>query len=135
MNATAKIGLFALAVLLVLAFFVLKIEDLPFPGKGRAVTAEVGFADVAGLDDKSAVRIAGVRVGKVDGIRLLPDGTAVARLLFHGEVELREGPTGRSRTWASSATSTSTSTQGTPRSRGSRRGRGFPGASRSSSTS
>ncbi|MBI5104200.1 MAG: MCE family protein [Solirubrobacterales bacterium] len=55
------------------------IEDLPFPGKARAATAEVGFKDVAGLDDKSAVRIAGVRVGRVDGIRLLPDGSAVAR--------------------------------------------------------
>ncbi|MCL4806924.1 MAG: MCE family protein [Thermoanaerobaculia bacterium] len=95
MNATAKIGLFALAVLVVLAFLVLKIEDLPLPGKDRAVTAEVGFADVAGLDDKSAVRIAGVRVGKVDGIRLLPDGTAVARLLFHEDVELREGAFGQ----------------------------------------
>lgn len=97
MNATAKIGLFALAVLLVLAVLVLKIEDLPLPGKARAVTAEVGFADVAGLDDKSAVRIAGVRVGRVDGIRLLPDGTAVARLLFHDPVELREGAFGQVR--------------------------------------
>jgi mce related protein. len=37
----------------------------------------VVFKDVAGLDDKSAVRIAGVRVGRIDGIRLMPDGTAV----------------------------------------------------------
>lgn len=91
MNATAKIGLFALAVLLALAVLVLKIEDLPLSGKSRATTAEAAFADVAGLDDKSAVRIAGVRVGRVDGIRLLPDGTAVARLLLESEVELREG--------------------------------------------
>ncbi len=95
MNATAKIGLFALAVLLALAVLVLKIEDLPFPGKARAASAEVTFADVAGLDDKSAVRIAGVRVGKVDGIRLLPDGTAVARLVFDGDVELRDGAWGQ----------------------------------------
>ena len=50
---------------------------------------------MAGLDDKSAVRIAGVRVGKVDGIRLLPDGTAVARLVFDGDVELRDGAWGQ----------------------------------------
>ena len=95
MNSTAKIGLFALAVLLALAVLVLKIEDLPFPGKARAESVEVTFTDVAGLDDKSAVRIAGVRVGKVDGIRLLPDGTAVARLVFDGEVELRDGAWGQ----------------------------------------
>lgn len=95
MNATAKIGLFALAVLLALAVLVLKIEDLPFPGKERPASAEVTFTDVAGLDDKSAVRIAGVRVGKVDGIRLLPDGTAVARLVFDADVELRDGAWGQ----------------------------------------
>jgi len=95
MNATAKIGLFTLAVLLALGMLVLKIEDLPFSGKARAASAEVIFDDVAGLDDKSAVRIAGVRVGKVDGIRLLPDGTAVARLVFDGEVELRDGAWGQ----------------------------------------
>jgi phospholipid/cholesterol/gamma-HCH transport system substrate-binding protein len=94
MNATAKIGLFTLAVLLVLAVLVLKIEDLPFSGKTRATTVEVGFKDVAGLDDKSAVRIAGVRVGRIDGIRLLPDGTAVATLLLENDVELREGSYG-----------------------------------------
>ena len=91
MNATAKIGLFAVAVLSALAVLVLKIEDLPLTGKARSATAEATFADVAGLDDKSAVRIAGVRVGRVDGIRLLPDGTAVAKLLLEADVELREG--------------------------------------------
>jgi phospholipid/cholesterol/gamma-HCH transport system substrate-binding protein len=95
MNSTAKIGLFTLAVLLALGVLVLKIEDLPFLGKARAASAEVTFKDVAGLDDKSAVRIAGVRVGKVDGIRLLPDGTAVARLVFDGDVELRDGAWGQ----------------------------------------
>ena len=40
MNATAKVGLFAMAVLLVLAALVLKIEDLPLPGNARRATAE-----------------------------------------------------------------------------------------------
>jgi len=95
MNATAKIGLFTLAVLLVLAVLVLKIEDLPLTGKARTGSVEVAFKDVAGLDDKSAVRIAGVRVGRIDGIRLLPDGTAVAKLLLESDVELREGSYGQ----------------------------------------
>jgi ABC-type glutathione transport system ATPase component len=40
----------------------------PLPGEGHRVDAS--FTSVAGLDDKSAVRVAGVRVGRVDGIRL-----------------------------------------------------------------
>ena len=96
MNTTAKIGLFALVVLLALGVLVLKIEDIAVPGRRRGrPRREVHFADVAGLDDKSAVRIAGVRVGKVDGIRLLPDGTAVSRIAFDGDVELRDGAWGQ----------------------------------------
>ncbi len=94
MSTVGRIGLFVVGVLIVLAFFILKIEDLPFSGGARATTVEVAFHDVAGLDDKSAVRIAGVRVGRVDGIRLLPDGTAVARLLLEGDVEIRDGAWG-----------------------------------------
>jgi phospholipid/cholesterol/gamma-HCH transport system substrate-binding protein len=97
MTTTAKIGAFFLVVLGLLAVLVMKIEDIPFGKQARTVAAEVQFRDVAGLDDKSAVRIAGVRVGKVDGIRLLPDGTAVARLLLERDVELRVGATGQIR--------------------------------------
>ena len=97
MSTTAKIGAFTLVVLALVAALVLRIQDLPF-GKGkRGASVEVRFANVAGLDDKSAVRIAGVRVGRVDGIRLLPDGTAVARLLLDRDVELREGSYGQIR--------------------------------------
>jgi phospholipid/cholesterol/gamma-HCH transport system substrate-binding protein len=97
MNTTARIGAFALIVLAVLAALILKIEDIPFGAKRRTGSVEVRFADVAGLDDKSAVRIAGVRVGRVDGIRLLSDGSAVARLLLESEVELRGGAYGQVR--------------------------------------
>lgn len=97
MTTTAKIGAFFLVVLGLLAFLIMKIEDIPFGKKARTVTAEVQFKDVAGLDDKSAVRIAGVRVGKVDGIRLLPDGSAVARIALEKDVELREGAWGQIR--------------------------------------
>ena len=97
MTTTAKIGAFFLVILVLLGFLVMKIEDIPFGKKARTNVAEVQFKDVAGLDDKSAVRIAGVRVGKVDGIRLLPDGTAVARIALEREVELREGAWGQIR--------------------------------------
>lgn len=97
MTTTAKIGAFFLVVVALLALLVMKIEDIPIGAKARTVHVNVRFKDVAGLDDKSAVRIAGVRVGKVDGIRLLPDGSAVAALVLDPTVELREGAWGQIR--------------------------------------
>ncbi len=97
MNTTAKIGAFFLVVLIAAGILILRIEDIAIGKKARTRSVEVHFADVAGLDDKSAARIAGVRVGKVDGIRLLPDGTAVVRIALEGDIELRHGATGQIR--------------------------------------
>ena len=91
MTTTAKIGAFFVAVLLALGVLILKIEDVHFGKKARTNSADAHFKDVAGLDDKSAVRIAGVRVGKVDGISLRPDGTALAHLALDPNVELHQG--------------------------------------------
>lgn len=93
MSQAVKVGLFALVVLVVAAGMILKIEDVPlFGGPERAVRA--AFGSVAGLDDKSAVRIAGVRVGKVDGIAL-EDGQAVVTLAIDTPVHLTEGTVAR----------------------------------------
>lgn len=94
MTTTAKIGAFFLAALVLAGFLILKIEQLPLGAGKTQNTIEVKFKDVAGLDDKSPVRIAGVRVGKVEGIKLMPDGTAVVRLLLDPDVEVRTGATG-----------------------------------------
>ena len=68
MNQALKVGIFMTICLLVLGWLVLRIEDLNLWGSaGGGWTL---FDSVAGLDDKSAVRVAGVRVGRVDGIRL-----------------------------------------------------------------
>lgn len=95
MTTTAKIGAFFLVVLGLLAVLVMKIEDIQIGKKARTRSVEVQFKDVAGLDDKSRVRIAGVPVGKVDGIRLMPDGTAMVHLALDPDVELREGAFGQ----------------------------------------
>ena len=89
MSHTVKIGIFVSAALVLLAYFILRIEDVRL-FTGDAQRAEVAFDSVAGLDDKAAVRIAGVRVGRVDGIRLADD-RALVGLLFETEVELRQG--------------------------------------------
>ena len=89
MSNAVKVGLFALVALVLLALMVLRIEDVPvFGGPRRSLVAE--FASVAGLDDKATVRIAGVRVGRVDGITL-EDRRARVRLALEDAVELTEG--------------------------------------------
>ena len=89
MSSTVKVGVFAVMALSVLGYLIFQVEDLRLWGdEGRRIDAE--FDSVAGLDDKAAVRVAGVRVGRVDGIRL--DGQrAVVTLLLDTPVELTEG--------------------------------------------
>ena len=113
MSNVIKVGVFATLCMIVLAVLVWQIEDLnPFAEGGRTLDAK--FASVAGLDEKAPVRVAGVRVGRVESIVLegrearvhlvldqpldLPQGT-VARisslgLLGDKYVELVPGPPG-----------------------------------------
>jgi phospholipid/cholesterol/gamma-HCH transport system substrate-binding protein len=90
-----KVGVFATICLLILAVLVWKIEDInPFRKQGRHVGAV--FPTVAGLDDKAAVRMAGVRIGRVDGIGLAADGrSAQLRLLIEQPVPLTQGASAR----------------------------------------
>src|SRR5882724_1585624 len=91
MSSAAKVGAFMLIVLAILGYFILKIEDVQI-GHGirtRKVTAV--FDSVAGLDNKSAVRVAGVRVGKVSSIKLRPDGKAEVTLDVDPDVILHPG--------------------------------------------
>jgi phospholipid/cholesterol/gamma-HCH transport system substrate-binding protein len=69
MKSLVKVGVFATLCLVALAILIWKIEGWnPFGVKGQKLAAI--FDSVAGLDDKSSVRIAGVRVGQVDGVGL-----------------------------------------------------------------
>lgn len=86
MNPTAKVGLFFVVGLVVLGWLVLRIEEIPlFEGDSRTVDAL--FDSVQGLDDKAAIRVAGVRVGRVDGVRL-DGGRARVTLRLDEPVEL-----------------------------------------------
>jgi len=91
MSSAAKVGVFMLIVLAILGYFILKIEDVQLGhGTGaRKVTAI--FDSVAGLDNKSAVRVAGVRVGKVTNIKLRPDGKAEVTLDVDPDVVFHPG--------------------------------------------
>jgi phospholipid/cholesterol/gamma-HCH transport system substrate-binding protein len=91
MTQALKVGIFATLVLLLLAWFVLKVEEWnPFAPEGKVIYAV--FDSVAGLDDRSAVRVAGVRVGTVDGVDLAGDNRrARVRLRLDEPLGLTEG--------------------------------------------
>src|SRR5207302_2203242 len=91
MSSAAKVGAFMLVILAILGYLSLKNKDVQLGhGTGaRKVTAI--FDSVAGLDNKSAVRVAGVRVGKVSNIKLRPDGKAEVTLDIDPDVILHPG--------------------------------------------
>lgn len=89
MNPMVKVGFFALIILVIAGFLIIKIEEIPV-GKGKMQRIVVEFPDVAGLDLKAAVRVYGVRVGKVEKIKLLPGGAEVT-LLLDGSLKLGKG--------------------------------------------
>jgi phospholipid/cholesterol/gamma-HCH transport system substrate-binding protein len=75
------------------AILIWKIEDLnPFAVKGQRLYAV--FPSVAGLDDKATVRVAGVRVGHVDGVGL-QDTHARITLALEKPLPLTVGTTAR----------------------------------------
>ena len=91
MSTAAKVGAFFLAVLAIAGLLIWKIEGIRI-GKGKPRTLTAEFRDVAGLDEKSTVRVAGVRVGKVGRIRVDPQsGKAVVELEIDPGVEVRQG--------------------------------------------
>jgi phospholipid/cholesterol/gamma-HCH transport system substrate-binding protein len=87
------VGIFATVCLVILAVLIWQIEDInPFAEKGRQIDAL--FDSVAGLDEKASVRVAGVRVGRVDGVGL--DGRkARVTLLLEKPVDMPRGTIAR----------------------------------------
>lgn len=65
------VGTIGAVVMLVLGLVVYQAEDLPIIGGGTTYTAE--FTEAAGLRPGDEVRVAGVKVGEVDGIALEGD--------------------------------------------------------------
>lgn len=95
MTAAAKVGIFMLIILAILGFFILKIEEIKI-GRGSATRKIIAeFDSVAGLDDKSTVRVAGVRKGKVTDIELTETGRARVTMEVESDVKLRQGAVAR----------------------------------------
>ncbi|MEO1083055.1 MAG: MlaD family protein [Acidobacteriota bacterium] len=89
MSQALRVGVFVSLCLAVIGYLVFQIEDFRFFGEeGQRI--DVVFDSVAGLNEKAPVRVAGVRVGTVDGVAL--DGRrARVTLLIDTPLTLTEG--------------------------------------------
>lgn len=67
MNLETRVGLFVFLGLVVFGFGVMKLSDISLK---RSYTLNFVFDDVGNLRDKSMVKMSGVEVGKVHGIRI-----------------------------------------------------------------
>jgi phospholipid/cholesterol/gamma-HCH transport system substrate-binding protein len=88
MSNAAKVGVVMILALAIAGYFILKIEDVNLSRSRSMREVKATFDDVAGLDDESAVRIAGVRKGHVTDIKVLPDGHAQVTMKVDDDVPL-----------------------------------------------
>lgn len=79
-SQAVKVGIFMTICLLLLGWLILRVEDWKLWGS-QGTRVDALFDSVVGLDDKAAVRLAGVRVGRVDGIHLEGRKARVSLLL------------------------------------------------------
>jgi len=81
MNTEARVGMFITAGLILLGGMILKLGDVSLK---RTYPLRVSFSDVAGLPDKSVVKLSGVEVGKVRHISLDGDKAIVDIVINRG---------------------------------------------------
>ena len=80
MKLETRVGMFFIAGIAVIGYLIFRSEKLEFVGKSDQTAVYTYFDQVAGLNQQSAVRVAGVKVGEVRSIVL--DG-AKAKVLLH----------------------------------------------------
>ena len=84
MNTEARVGAFIVAGLLLMAGMILKLGDVSLK---KHYYLSVSFSDVAGLPDKSVVKLSGVEIGKVKSIELEGD-KAVVHIAIDNGIEI-----------------------------------------------
>lgn len=89
LSTEAKVGSVTLIALALLAYMIIHLGGFTFVGdKGYPVTAV--FNQVNGLKEGNLVRYAGVEVGRVKSVQVVPDGVAVI-LTINSGVKIPEG--------------------------------------------
>jgi phospholipid/cholesterol/gamma-HCH transport system substrate-binding protein len=94
-RAETRVGIFVLGALAIFAFMGFRIGVFRFD-RGQYLEYTLSFSDISGLSRKSDVKIAGVKVGWVESVELLPQGTlrAQAVVKIHQKYRLYENAFG-----------------------------------------
>ena len=87
-NLEMIVGLFVLLGIVALGYLSIKLGQLPLGG-GDSYNVSAVFSTVSGLTQGASVEIAGVRVGRVEEIKL-EDYEAVVTLRLDSEIKLQE---------------------------------------------
>ncbi len=82
MTPEKKVGIFFIIAVLIMIFLLESVQDKPFFREGYPLKAY--FHSVKGLEQKDAVRLAGLKVGEVKGIKIVGDKMEVLMSIDKG---------------------------------------------------
>lgn len=86
-SSSIKVGLFALAAILVIVYLTLRVSDMKFSPNGTySIYLELPTAE--GIDNKTPVQVAGIQVGIVEDVELTPNNMARVKLKMRKGVNL-----------------------------------------------
>lgn len=87
LSAEIKVGFLFLIALILFGYFAIKVGTMRLPWQKQGYEIFVYFDNIAGLEDKAPVRLAGVRIGSVTGI-FLENGKARVSAEIDPEVKI-----------------------------------------------
>ncbi|MEW6418414.1 MAG: MlaD family protein [Nitrospirota bacterium] len=87
LSTELKVGFFAVIVIVILAFMTFKVGGLEWMKKKEGYIVYVYFKNIAGLDEKTKVKVAGVDAGVIEKIEL-KDGMARLTIRMDKNIQL-----------------------------------------------
>lgn len=91
-SSEIKVGLLFLITLIIFGFFAIKVGSFRFPWESEGYKVHVFFDNIAGLEEKAPVRLAGVRIGTVTEIKL-ENGKARVTAEIEPTIRITKGST------------------------------------------
>lgn len=82
LSTEAKVGSITIIGIALLAYMVIQLGGFAFGDKGYPVHAV--FSQVSGLKEGNIVRYAGVDIGKVNAVQVIPSGVQVTMMIYPG---------------------------------------------------
>ena len=83
-RAELMVGIFAIVVMALLALMTLKVADISFFGTKDGNAYYASFRNIAGLDEKTKVKVAGVDAGAVEKIELIEGRARLTLRMYPG---------------------------------------------------